>query len=132
MGIISDIREALKEIPLSDILRERLITAERTINHLEKENVNLKQENARLKEQNNKFVEQLAQFRISGDEFVEAQGAFFKRKPGGGYHETEYCPGCKMPLSSFGGDFPYSCERCKIHLDFFLNDVPNILKGLSQ
>lgn len=132
MGIISDIREALKEIPLSDILRERLTSAERTIEQLEKENVNLKQENARLKEQNNKFVEQLAQFRISRDEFVEARGALFKRKIGGGYHETVYCPGCKMPLSSFGGDFPYSCDRCKIYLDFFLNDVPNILKGLPQ
>lgn len=132
MGIISDIREALKEIPLSDILRERLTTAVRTIEQLEKENVNLKQENARLKEQNNKIVEQLEQFRISRDEFVEARGALFKRKPGGGYHEAVYCPRCKMPLSSFGGDFPYSCDRCKIHLDFSLSDVPNILKGLPQ
>lgn len=57
MGIISDIREALKEIPLSDILRERLITAERAIEKLEKENINLKQENTRLEKENSELKE---------------------------------------------------------------------------
>ncbi len=130
MGIISDIREALKEIPLSDILRERLVTAEREIEKLEKENINLKQENSRLKKENNELNEQLVKFRVNRDEFVEAQGGLFKRKAGGGYHEMVYCPSCKMSLSSFGGDFPYSCDRCKVHLDFSLKDVPAILKGL--
>lgn len=130
MGIISDIKEALKEIPISDILRERLSTAERTIEQFEKENINLKQENTSLKKQNNELTEQLTKFRKSEDEFVEARGALFKHKIGGGYQETVYCPNCKMPLSSFGGNFPYSCDRCSIHLDFTLKDVPNVLKGL--
>jgi hypothetical protein len=64
------------------------------------------------------------------DEFVEARGALFKRKPGGGYHEVVYCPSCKMPLSSFGGEFPYVCDKCQVCLDFFLKDVPTILKEL--
>ena len=132
MGIISDIRGTLKEIPLSDIIRERLIMAERDIEKLEKENVNLKEENSRLKKENNELNERLARLTIAKDEFVEAHGALFKHKPGGGYHETVYCPGCKMPLSSFGGDFPYSCDKCSVHLDFYLKDLPTILKELPQ
>lgn len=130
MGIISDIRDALKEIPLSDILRERLTTAERAIEELEKENINLKKENTRLKKHNNELTEELAKLRVNREEFVEARGAFFKRKPAGGYYETVYCPSCKMPLSSFGGDFPYCCDRCSVNLDFFLKDIPTILKEL--
>jgi hypothetical protein len=94
---------------------------------IDESKVNLKATSSNRKRQNRKLTQKNTELK---DEFVEARGALFKRKPGGGYHETVYCPSCKMPLSSFGGDFPYSCDRCKVHLDFFLQDLPTILKGL--
>ena len=48
MGIITDI---LKEIPLSAVLRERLLTQEMKMTDLEAENAALKAENAVLKTQ---------------------------------------------------------------------------------
>ncbi|MFH1818178.1 MAG: hypothetical protein ABIK08_00605 [Pseudomonadota bacterium] len=37
--------------------------------------------------------------RLSSEQFAEYRGAFFKRKPGGGYHEVVYCGSCKTPTA---------------------------------
>ncbi|MDI6808280.1 MAG: hypothetical protein QME66_04765 [Candidatus Eisenbacteria bacterium] len=132
MSILSDIRAILKEIPLSDILREKLTITERSITQLEKENIDLKNKNAEMSKEVGKLQEELATLRATKDNFVEERGALFKRKPSGGYHEAVFCPGCRSPLSSLGGDFPYICHKCSIQLDFSLKDLPAILKSLPQ
>jgi hypothetical protein len=132
MGIISDIREALKEIPLSDILRERLTTAEQTIEQLEKENINLKEQHRNALEKINKLEKDLMAFRSAKTEFVEERGALFKRRPEGGYHKAVFCPKCRMPMGSMEGVLPYACDKCKIVLDFTGDDLPEILRELTQ
>lgn len=132
MGIVSEIRDILKEFELSDVLRERLSIAERSIEKLEKENIDLKKENTELSVKTNELQKQLSAYRTLKDKFVEKRGALFKRRPEGGYHETVFCLSCQSPLSSFGGDFPYSCDRCQIHLDFSLNDLPGIIESLPE
>ena len=130
MGIVSEIRNILKEIPLSDILREKLSIAERAIEQLEKENIELKKQNSNLLERANKYEKQLASFRAPKEEFIEERGALFKRRPEGGYHKAVFCLKCRMPMMSMERVIPYSCERCKIAVDFTGDELPDILKEL--
>lgn len=145
MTIISDIRASLVEWPVSDILRERIVALIERNTFLEAENAKLVAENIKLKieihdleadifhlkNENQDMGEEISDLRMIQQEFVEARGALFKRLPGGGFDTTVYCPGCRVPLSGFGGDFVYRCDRCDINLDFTSKDVPDILKGLS-
>lgn len=63
-------------------------------------------------------------------EFVECRGAFFKRKPGGGYDETVYCPRCRHPMASSHGRFSYFCEPCNQRMDFSLRDLKKVMSEL--
>ena len=123
-----EIAERLNEIRALAEKEDNLSVLEK----LEKENIDLKKENTELSVKTNELQKQLSAYRTLKDKFVEKRGALFKRRPEGGYHETVFCLSCQSPLSSFGGDFPYSCDRCQIHLDFSLNDLPGIIESLPE
>lgn len=63
------------------------------------------------------------------DEFIEYEGALFKKKRGGGYHEVVFCPLCRAPMCFFVKN--YICDWCQI--TFTLpKKVPDILKELPD
>jgi hypothetical protein len=133
MGIVTElITNFIKELPLSINLREKLEQKLALIEKLEQENVQLKAQNAQLLERINAYNEEKKEYIKFKEEFVEHRGGLFKRRPGGGYHNTVFCIKCHMPISSFGGDFPYVCDNCNIPLDFNQRDLPNILKELPD
>jgi len=132
MSIISDIREILREIPLSDILREKLSIAERSIEQLEKENIDLKNQYRTVLDKINELEKELSAFRSRKDDFIEERGALFKRRPEGGYHEAVFCPKCRMPMVSVGQMLPYTCGRCNISVDFTRRDFRRIFNQLPK
>lgn len=106
---------------LITLLREQLQLAEKQIGKLEAENVDLK---AKLQE-----CQALLKTKASFQDFVEHHGALFKRKPGGGYQRTVYCPNCRRVAATIDEDFPYSCN-CGWAVEFTPNDLDRLLKEL--
>jgi hypothetical protein len=63
------------------------------------------------------------------NEFAEASGVLWKRKPSGGYESIPYCPTCKSTLADYSGSL--LCLKCnwqaplksfeapKVHHDLF-------------
>jgi len=121
MGIITDI---LKDIPLSAVLRERLIDQEKTMATLEAENLALKNENSDLKalvenlrqeiqqtkdiqkdkSHNTSFKMQLGCLLFAGDKRLYCPSCFHK---GGNKietsrvdHHNRYCAVCKTKIPS--------------------------------
>ena len=108
-------------------LKDRLEAAHQDYERLEAENTQLKAHVADLWRQ--------LQTHLAANEFVEHRGAFFKRLPGGGYHQTVYCPLCKSPA----GHSPrmstnFLCKRteCDWFSDFAADELPQILNELPK
>lgn len=70
--------------------------------------------------------------RLASAQFTEYRGAFFKRKPDGGYHEAVYCGICKSPTAtgSYHIASYYKC-KCGWVSSFNKGDFPYIFKQIS-
>lgn len=130
MSVSDFIRDIVKELPLSDVLRERLVIAEARTAAVEKENVNLKEENAGLVKRLDEANKELSALRSVKENFVEHRGALFKRHPAGGYHKAVFCISCGKPMSAFDV-FPYACDSCQIQLSFTIAELDSVLKDLE-
>jgi hypothetical protein len=64
------------------------------------------------------------------EEFVEHRGAFFKRKPGGGYHEAVYCAKCRGSASSITSAIPYCCGPCGWMASFTSRELKTVMAEL--
>lgn len=102
MGIVKDVQELLAGVPINPVLRERLQLVQDTEKTLKDRIRALEEENADLKKAVCEMAQQI-QTHAALAEYVEHAGALFKRKPGGGYHLSVYCPSCKKPASTIGG-----------------------------
>ena len=61
--------------------------------------------------------------------FVEHEGALFKRRVGGGFHTTVYCPRCKNACAASDGTH-YTCPTCRWTAAFSKKDIAGLLKEL--
>lgn len=123
MSWLSDL---LKEYPALNVARERLALAEQRYELLERENEVLKLENARLKGENE------AMRRTSPrPEFVESNGALFKRKADGTFEPIAYCPDCKSALSSPIEPILLRCSKCKYSAPFHKSELTGIISQLQ-
>ena len=120
MGIITDI---LKEIPLSAVLREKILALEDKMSILESENLVLKTENQKLKAENLKLKKKIQAF----EKFISIQNIplyeFTFIDPPGYYTHPKYpnqkiCPICLIkdksisPVSEVDENTWY-CTVCK-------------------
>lgn len=128
MGLFTDI---LKEIPTTGVLRERILLLQEKMNDCNEQVIDLKEENTQLKEDNRKLEEEIQKLR-SQEDFEEHRGALFKRKPGGGYHLSVYCPLCHNSTFSLQGITPYSCQACKWYADFTGKQLTSIINKLPE
>lgn len=128
MGIFDNIKNILIELPVSDILRERLLLLEAQIKIIEEENINLKKKNTELLRNLNRIEKELADIRAT-EQFIEHRGMLFKRKAGGGYHKAAFCPLCRAPMGFFV-EF-YTCDRCNIS-PINAPDIETVLRELSD
>jgi hypothetical protein len=95
-------------------------------------------ENARLKEEVSSLKLRLAEAEKHGSqqraeeaEFIEHNGALFKRNPGGGgYQRAVFCMGCRMPMVSMMRNTPFYCNRCHAGVQFTDQDLDRIMKAL--
>ena len=109
MGIITDI---LKDIPLSAVLRERLVDQEKKMSVLETENAILKAENAILKAENKDLKARLQ--KIQADQAIQGDSCPYCRQPKGQLlrlipHGTFGDMGLKIGY--------YKCEHCDKEYD---------------
>lgn len=139
----------LKAIHNSDIdsdsrgtLRGRLLLLQRMYRVVQGENSQLKDEIAVLEEKKNIATEKFEQreqelIKAAGvtlydSEFVEYQGAKFKRKFYGEFQRVPFCIGCNYPLSSPEWFYPYSCNKCGIDAIFCPDDLIGILLDAAK
>ena len=122
MGWITDL---LKEIPTAGVAHERMALAMENVAAMEGELDRLKDANARM-------AGELAAARqlIPDSDFVEARGALFKRRAGGGFEQDAYCPDCKRVLSSIEAFLPLDCSKCGFMAPFSEDDLRRIVAGL--
>jgi hypothetical protein len=116
------ILELIADIPTNAALRLKAQA-------LEKQVAELQQENASLKKRVAEFQAQIAS-KTALEEFVECRGAFFKRKPTGGYHNAVFCPDCRGPMMSLMNELPFNCHKCKRSVGFTGNDLREVMGEL--
>ncbi len=120
--------DLLKDYPALNVAKERIALAEAKFASLETENAKLREEIASLRRENESLKRQLP-----SDDFVEAQGALFKRKPDGSFESIAYCPDCRRALAPFpvSGYFGPKCSKCGYEAPFKDHEIPEILKALQ-
>jgi len=121
MGIITDI---IKGLPLTAIQAEKIGVMDKRIEELEAENTRLKEE---LGECIRKLLE-----KTEVEQFVEHDGALFKKLPGNGYAESVYCPRCKTSTFSPDNNTPFFCLKCKWAANFGRKELNSVMRRLPE
>ena len=119
---MKSILELIADIPTNAVLRLQAQTLEKQVSDLQQENASLKKRLADLQAQ--------IASKAALDEFVECRGAFFKRKPTGGYHNAVFCPDCRGPMMSLMDELPFGCHKCKRSVSFTGHDLPAVMREL--
>jgi len=131
MGIIEYIDKLIAERGSATVLRERLALLKEQAQPVLDEAAQLREENATLKQRVAQLEAELSA-KARRDEFVEHRGALFKLNPRGGYHQAVFCPKCLGPMSSTDHLVDYSCESCRLSVDFTGRQLSAVLSELSR
>jgi len=110
MGLLTDIGTLISECGSNAVLRERLLLLRDQLENVNKKIIRLEEENANLVKENGRLTGDLKKATAPKD-FIEHRGVFFRRLPSGNLEEGIYCPGCKIPMVSFQGMFPFTCSH---------------------
>ncbi len=130
MKLIGLIEKLINEHGTAAVMGERLILIKEQAEAVENQFVHSQKENAALKTKITELESQVAYW-TKKNEYVECQGALFKRKPEGGYDVCVYCPGCFGPMTSLMELTPFRCARCKISVNFTAHDLSKVMEGLQ-
>lgn len=130
MSLLENLAQIAKDTMTSPIIRERLLLANEQAIALEKKVKELQEENAQIKEENRKLKDKIARNSVS-EEFVEYNGALFKRDKAGCYHKAVYCPRCKTSVSAMEVFMPFACN-CGWMANFHGNDLEKIMRELEK
>lgn len=132
MGLFLDL---VKDLPLSAVMRERIIQFEADILKLKEEKAELKEQLADAKEKYQKLFREFEEYRDAHEKFVEVKGMKFKRLDSGAYSETPYCinPGCHNAPMSVHDDFNLAaCSNCHYKVQATSEEVHQIVESLSS
>jgi hypothetical protein len=110
MGLVDLVEKLINERGSAAVMEKRLVLIKEEAAALDKKNGELTREVERLSKENAELKKQLA-VSTKAEEFVEFEGAAFKRKPDGTFHHGIYCPIHHLPASSIEDGFPYCCSR---------------------
>ena len=132
-ALFAEIERLINERGSATILRERNNLLLERIAQLKDDYAKLEKENTELKKLVAHAPAPLAARRPAGaepEDLVEERGAFFKKRPGGGYHNMVYCWKCFNSTSAWPpGSGPYACD-CGWISDIMFADLPGIIKSL--
>lgn len=138
MSLIDIARDTLKEIPMADVLRERLSLAIDRLAEAEAKIEILQSENAVLKSQleiervhHQKCQQELERLRKEHEEEVRILHAVeFRRGKRTGNQWVAFCPRCHMP-ASLQFTYPHCSTRdCSMASDVESREIPNIIAQL--
>ncbi len=139
MTLIDIARDTLKELPISDVLRERLSLAFDFSAQLEAKIEVLQSQNAELKAQleiervnHQKCQQELGRLRKEHEEEVRIFHAIeFRRGKRTGNQWVAFCPRCHMPASFERSSRPMCSDpRCDWGGDIDCKELSNIIKQL--
>jgi hypothetical protein len=119
---MKSILELIADIPTNAVLRLEAKALEKKVAELEQKCSGLESQVSGLKQQ-------LAAKTVTAD-FVEHKGAFWKRKPDGGYYDDVLCRKCHNPMVSFCKVHPYRCASCEVTVDFTGRELSQIMRSL--
>lgn len=131
MGLLDLIEKAINERGTAVIMRERLDLIREQVQSLENKIATLQQENTALKQRVAELQRDAASH-SAGEDFIKHRGAFFKRKPGGGYDSSVFCRSCHEPMFSLEGEAPFHCASCNVMVDFTRRDLPSVMRELHD
>lgn len=132
MSITSVIHDIIKDLPLSSVLREKLLVAEARIAAIEKENMELKEKCAKYAKRIDEFEKELVAKQRAEENFVEYDGFLFRKGDDGEYIKAVFCPECFRIMSAWMGDFRYECGNCSIEAPFFERELPRVLEEIKK
>jgi hypothetical protein len=118
----------LKDIPVSAAIKERLALKEEQFNELKTENGELTKRIGALEAENSELKSKL-RIHEDKDRFVDYRGVFWKRKLGGGFEATPFCPSCTFVMHIYVKS--YECRRCNIKTFVGPQQVPNIISEIE-
>jgi primosomal protein N' len=123
--------EIITEHGSSAILKERVEFLRDQMQALMEKVKELEAKNAELEREGSDLTAQLIT-KTSREEFEEHRGAFFKRKPEGGYHLAVYCPSCHRAAGSIHPKMPFTCDKpgCSWVSGFKGRELDDIIKEL--
>jgi hypothetical protein len=110
MGLVDLIEKLINERGSAAVMEKRLVLIKEEAAALDKKNGELTRQIEFLEKDNAELRKKLAVF-VKAEEFVEFEGAAFKRKSDGTFHHGIYCPIHHLPASSIEAGFPYSCPN---------------------
>ena len=117
MGLGKMLEKLINEHGSAVILKERLELMKDQAIAVENENTNLKAKNATLTRRVTQLASENAMLHSrlarsqKAEDFVEYEGAAFKRRADGTFHQTIYCPIHHLPASAMDGVCPYMCPQ---------------------
>jgi hypothetical protein len=121
---MKSVLELIPDIPANADLRIVAQALEKRITELQQKCATLESELGGIKQQ--------PAIQRKTAEFVEHRGAFFKRRPDGGFDDDVLCRGCRQPMVSFCNLHPYSCDNCGITVNFKGGDLSRIMAELNR
>lgn len=129
MGLLQDFKDLVNEHGSSTVMRERLLLMNDKAAAMDKENKDLREEVARLTAELAQLHTELVNCRKT-EEFTEHRGGLFKRRPAGGYHETVYCPQCRLPMGFFEATGEFHCDPCMRQTSFRERSLEKVISRL--
>src|SRR4051812_31791535 len=105
--LLGEIERFINEHGSSVVLKEHVGLLNAKLALLKEQIERLEEENAILTEKCADLEAKVAH-QTASVEYVEEAGALFKKKPGGGYSETPYCPTCRSAMFSLQNVVPFT------------------------
>lgn len=142
MGLYDIAKDALKEIPMSEIMRARLELAvdqasalEREVADLQTEIGRLQAQLERLSEENNEKDRKLKAFYEASKEEVVLYRTLEFRK--GAYTRGRWeacCPKCHLPVRAREGGYYLTCsdQQCQYMSQVTLEELPQVMRDFEK
>lgn len=133
MGFILDI---LKDLPISAVLRERILQLESDILEVHQSKAGLEKKLAELEAEHLQTVREFEAYRRAHENFVEKEGMKFKRLDSGSYDETPYCINSAhaptpMSVTKMCGGL-ISCPVCRRRVHMRPDELKKIVNALNE
>jgi len=140
---ILDLIKYLPGIPANDVLRQKILEIRDLAETMDKDNRRYRRSVIKLKKEVQRLNDRITELGGSArgdsaessnirmmDNYVEHEGALFKRDPDGRHQTVPYCPRCEIAtrVSIYGT--PFHCNTCGWYASFDDTEIERIISEL--